>query len=150
MQYPYNISINKLGMEFIFCMQININLHYQVGLSFSMKVTRHVQRTQSRNFYNVLRKRIATVFMFYCDAKHCAGRGPKWVWPCRSWNSKLYYTSKVNWWNKFFVLHDNTYFLLHWWVSTAVVLVNNGGFLLALTGKVSELPFSKGFLMKAW
>ena len=45
-----------------------------------------------------------------------------------------------------FLLHVNTYFLLHWWVSTAVVLVNNGGFLLAPTEKVSELPFSNGFL----
>ena len=38
-----------------------------------MKVARHVQFTKKGsllNFRNILRKSIATAFVFYCDAKH--------------------------------------------------------------------------------
>ena len=38
-----------------------------------MKVTRHVQSNEKNsllNFSNILRKSIATAFVFYCDAKH--------------------------------------------------------------------------------
>ena len=38
-----------------------------------MKVARHVQSNQKRkllNFCNILRKSIATTFVFHCDAKH--------------------------------------------------------------------------------
>ena len=48
LQYLYNISKKKLGMEFIFCMQIDKHQHlYKVALSFLMEVARHVQSTQS-------------------------------------------------------------------------------------------------------
>ena len=40
LQYLYNISKEKLGMEFIFCMD------YKLELSFLMEVARHVQSTQ--------------------------------------------------------------------------------------------------------
>ena len=39
---------------------------------FLMKVARHVQSTKKGsllNFSNILRKSIATAFVFYCDAK---------------------------------------------------------------------------------
>ena len=42
-QYLYNISEKKLGMEFIFCMQINIKL----ALSFLVEMARHIQSTQN-------------------------------------------------------------------------------------------------------
>ena len=44
-QCLYNISKKKLGMEFIFCMQINI---YKLGLLFLMEVARYVQSTKNR------------------------------------------------------------------------------------------------------
>ena len=46
---------------------------YKLNYQFLMKVARHVQSNQKRklvNFCNILRKNIATAFMFYCDAKH--------------------------------------------------------------------------------
>ena len=56
----FNISKKKLRMEF--------SIHYQL----LMKVVRHVHSTEKEsllNFSNILRKGIATVFVFYCDAK---------------------------------------------------------------------------------
>ena len=46
---------------------------YKLDYRFLMKVARHVQSNQKRkllNFWNLLRKSIATAFVFYCDAKH--------------------------------------------------------------------------------
>ena len=46
---------------------------FDVSYRFLMKVARHVQSTQKGsllNFSNILRKSIATAFVFYCDAKH--------------------------------------------------------------------------------
>ena len=46
---------------------------YKLNYQFLMKVARHVQSNQKRklvNFCNILRKSIATAFMFCCDAKH--------------------------------------------------------------------------------
>ena len=61
LQYSYNISKKKLGIEFIFCMQINIK-RLQVGLLFLMKVARHVQITQNRKFVKLLQ---------YIKKKYC-------------------------------------------------------------------------------
>ena len=56
------------------------------------------------NFCNIIRKSIATAFVFYCDAKHSdtswgsshlccclflGGCGQKQTWPFRSWNSAV-------------------------------------------------------------
>ena len=80
---------------------------YKLDYRFLMKVVRHVQSNQKRkllNFCNILRKSIATAFVFYCDAKHSdtllgsnhvccylflGGCGQKWGWPFRSWNSEI-------------------------------------------------------------
>ena len=46
---------------------------FDVSYRFLMKVARHVQSTKKGsllNFSNILRKSIATAFVFYCDAKH--------------------------------------------------------------------------------
>ena len=46
---------------------------FDVSYQFLMKVVRHVQSTKKEsllNFSNILRKSIATAFVFYCDAKH--------------------------------------------------------------------------------
>ena len=46
---------------------------FDVSYRFLMKVAKHVQGTKKEsllNFSNVLRKSIATAFVFYCDAKH--------------------------------------------------------------------------------
>ena len=46
---------------------------YKLDYQFLMKVARHVQSTQKRNFVKFLqyiRKSLATAFVFYCDAKH--------------------------------------------------------------------------------
>ena len=47
LQYLYSISKKNLGMEFIFCMQINTSF-YKLALSFLMEVTSIVQNTQNR------------------------------------------------------------------------------------------------------
>ena len=80
---------------------------FDVSYRFLMKVARHVQSTEKGsllNFSNILRKNIATAFVFYCDAKYSdtllvsshvcrylfLGRcGQKWVWSFRSWNSEI-------------------------------------------------------------
>ena len=44
-----------------------------VSYRFLTKVARHVQTTEKGsllNFTNILRKSIATAYVFYCDAKH--------------------------------------------------------------------------------
>ena len=46
LQYLYNISKKKLGMEFIFCMQIKIKVSCKLALSFLMD--RHVRSTKNR------------------------------------------------------------------------------------------------------
>ena len=64
LQCLYNISKKKLWMEFSI---------FDVSYRFLMKVARHVQSTKKGsllNFSNILRKSIATAFVFYCDAKH--------------------------------------------------------------------------------
>ena len=46
---------------------------FDVSYRFLMKVARHVQSTEKGsllNFSNILRKNIATAFVFYCDAKY--------------------------------------------------------------------------------
>ena len=46
---------------------------FDVSYRFLMKVAKHAQGTKKEsllNFSNVLRKSIATAFVFYCDAKH--------------------------------------------------------------------------------
>ena len=111
LQCLWNISRKKLWMEFSI-----FDLSYQ----FLMKVSRHVQSTKKRSLLilsNILRKSIATAFVFYCDAKHwdtllCSshvccylflgGCGKKWAWSFRSWHSEISYISrewidKMNW-----------------------------------------------------
>ena len=71
---------------------------FDVSYRFLMKVARHVQSTKKGsllNFSKILRKSIATAFVFYCDAKHpdtllgshdvccylyLGGCGQKWAW----------------------------------------------------------------------
>ena len=46
---------------------------YKLDYRFFIKVARHVQSNQKGtllNFCNILRKSIATAFVFFCDAKH--------------------------------------------------------------------------------
>ena len=111
LQYLYNISKKKLWMEFSI---------FDVSYRFLMKVARHVQSTEKGsllNFSNILRKSIATAFVFYCDAKHSdtllgsshvccylflGSCGQKWAWSFRSWNSEICCISrewidKMNW-----------------------------------------------------
>ena len=50
LQYLHNISKNKLGMEFIVCMQINIKVSISWDYRFRWKQpARHLQRTQDRS-----------------------------------------------------------------------------------------------------
>ena len=80
---------------------------FDVSYRFLMKVARHVQSTKKGsllNFSNILRKSIATAFVFHCDAKHSdalvdssdvcrylflGGSGQKWAWFLRSWNPEI-------------------------------------------------------------
>ena len=85
---------------------------YKLDCRFLMKVARHVQSNQKRkllNFCNILRKSIATAFVFHCDAKHSdtllgsnhfccylfsGACGQNWAWPFGSWNSEICCNSK--------------------------------------------------------
>ena len=72
-QNLYNIWKKKrLGMEFIFCMQINIKTP-KLALLFFMEMARHVQSTQNRKlliFFQYIKKSVTTALVFYFDAKH--------------------------------------------------------------------------------
>ena len=48
LQYLYNFSEKKLGMEFTFLHTDKHQILYKLGLSFLIKVSRHVQSTQKR------------------------------------------------------------------------------------------------------
>ena len=64
LQCLYSISKKKLWMEFSI---------FDVSYQYLMKVAKHVQSTEKGsllNFSNILKKSIATAFVFYCDAKH--------------------------------------------------------------------------------
>ena len=53
--------------------QNNKFLVFDVNYQFLMKLARHVKSTKKGsllNFSNILRKSIATAFVFYCYAKH--------------------------------------------------------------------------------
>ena len=85
---------------------------FDVSYRFLIKVARHVQITKKGsllNFSNILRKSIATAFVFHCDAKHsdtllgsshvCRylfldGFGQKWAWSFISWNSEICCTTR--------------------------------------------------------
>ena len=73
---------------------------FHVSYRFLAKVARHVQRTGKGSllyFSNILRKSIATAFVFYCDARYSdtllgsshvfrylfLGRCGQWVWSFR-------------------------------------------------------------------
>ena len=111
LQCLYNISKKKLWMEFSI---------FDVNYRFLMKVARHVQSTKKGrllNFSSILRKNIATAFMFYCDAKHSdtllgsshvchylflGSCGQKSTWSFRSRNSEICcilreWIDKMNW-----------------------------------------------------
>ena len=95
----------------------------QVGLSFLVKVARHVQGTQNRKFIKFLlyiKKNyrncfcvqlwsniqilyeVPVIFVLTCFWVVVVKIGP---WPFRSWNSKISYISRVNWWNELIFLH---------------------------------------------
>ena len=98
LQCLYNISKKKLWIEFSI---------FDISYRFLVKVASHVQSTGKGsllNFCNILRKIIATAFVFYCDPKHSdtlqgsshfccylflGDCGQKWAWPFRSWNSGI-------------------------------------------------------------
>ena len=89
LQCLYNISKKKLWMEFSI---------FDVSYRFLMKVARHVQSTEKGsllNFSNILKKSIATAFVFYCDAKH-------------SDTLLNVYLKRVNWQNELSFLHVDT------------------------------------------
>ena len=80
---------------------------FYVSYQFLMKVARQVQSTNKGsllNISNILRKSIATAFVFYCDAKHSdtllgsshvccylflGACGQKYTWSFRSGNSEI-------------------------------------------------------------
>ena len=85
---------------------------FDVSYRFLMKETRHVQSTEKGSllhFSNILRKSIATAFLFNCDAKHSdtllgsshicrylflGGCDQKWAWSLGLWNSEIFCISR--------------------------------------------------------
>ena len=69
----YIISIKKWTMKFLFGMQINIEVFYNLILSFWVYVTRHVQSTQNKKFAylcNMSRKAFSDEVDFLRADKH--------------------------------------------------------------------------------
>ena len=69
----YIISIKKWMMKFLFGMQINIEVFYNLILSFWVYVTRHVQSTQNKKFAylcNMSRKAFSDEVDFLRADKH--------------------------------------------------------------------------------
>ena len=48
--YLCNISSKTWGMKLIFCMQINVKVFYKIIVSLWVRVARHAQSTENRNF----------------------------------------------------------------------------------------------------
>ena len=66
LQYLYNISKNKLGMEFIFLHADERQGFYKLALPFLMEVARHAQTTQNRKliiFLQYIKKKILKLFL---------------------------------------------------------------------------------------
>ena len=79
-----NISRKKWMMQFIFGMQLNIEVFYKLMLSFWVCVTRHAQSTQNKNFAylcNISRKAWVVKLIF-----------------CLKINSKVFYKVIVSLW----------------------------------------------------
>ena len=66
LQYLYNISKTKLGMEFISLHAVKHQRFYKLGLLFLMEVARYVQSTQNRNlviFLQHIKKRVLQLLL---------------------------------------------------------------------------------------
>ena len=78
------ISIKKWTMKFLFGMQINIEVFYNLILSFWVYVTRHVQSTQNKKF------------AYLCNISSKAW-GMKLIF-CLQINTKVFYKLIVSLW----------------------------------------------------
>ena len=111
LQCLYNISKKKLWMEFILeFIKIKTSTSWIIDFWWKQPDMCKVPKKWSLlNFCNILRKSIATAFVFYCDAKQSdtllgfshvccylflGGCGQKWAWSFRSWNSEIGYISR--------------------------------------------------------
>ena len=118
LQCLYNISKKKLWMEFILeFIKVNTSTNWIINFPWKPDMSKVPNKGSLLNFCNILRKSIATAFVFYCDAKHLdtllgsshvccylflGGCGQKWAWSFRSWNSEICCISrewidKMNW-----------------------------------------------------
>ena len=104
LQCLYNISKKKLWMEFILeFIKINTSTNWIINFLWKPDMSKVPNKGSLLNFCNILRKSIATAFVFYFDAKHSdtlwgsshvccysflGGYDQKWPWPFRSWNSE--------------------------------------------------------------
>ena len=81
----------KLGMEFIFCMQKNIKVSTSWHYRFRWKWLdmSKVPEIGNWQYFCNQKKRFATAFVFYCDAKLLGGYAQKWARPFRSRDSKI-------------------------------------------------------------
>ena len=115
----------------------------------------------SWNSCNILRKSLATAFVFYCDAKHSDTLGGfRSYETLKSGASHIWFDESsrlIEWFlhvdsdSIIFGLTINLLCIFDiCWVSITVVLVKNDVFFLSVIGKVLELGFSKCFLIKAW
>ena len=106
-------------------------------MSKQPNMSKEPKKGRSLNFCDILTKSITTAFVFYCDAKHpntlqgsshghcyffLGGCGQNWVWPFRSWNSKICCISRLNWWNELI--------FFAFWYEFRVGMVKNGWELL--------------------
>ena len=105
LQCLHNISKKKLWMEFILeFIKINTFTSWIINFLWKPDMSKVQNKESLLNFCNILRKSIATAFVFYFDAKHwdtfwdsshvccylfLGAYGQKWVWPFRSWNSEI-------------------------------------------------------------
>ena len=71
LQCLYNISKKKLWMEFILeFIKIKTSTSWIINFLWKPDMSKVPKKGNMLNFCNILRKSIATVFVFYFDAKH--------------------------------------------------------------------------------
>ena len=71
LQFLYNISKNKLWMEFIMeFIRIKTSTSWIIDFWWTPDMSKVPKKGILLSFCNILRKSIVTVFAFYCDVKH--------------------------------------------------------------------------------
>ena len=71
LQCLYNVSKKKLWIEFIMeFIKIKTSTSWIIDFGWKPDMSKASRKGSLLSFFNILRKSIITVFVFYCEAKH--------------------------------------------------------------------------------